>query len=183
MMHNLRLDRPAAQLNEAMSDEQAIHLTFAVPELSIWAVAAMIFELSPAEDPEAEPDFTPDDPAYTTALNESTYTVQSSRYCVVLTPVRQTVTADAGIKPEHAAAWKKRVADIIPSIGARAYSFRRVFAARTFREILGEYYARRDAGDKPNLREMARSAHVNYASLRQAKIRYDEKRRANASPD
>jgi hypothetical protein len=45
-----------------------------------------------------------------------------------------------------------------------------------FEYILDRYYEDKSRGLKPKLTVMAREANVNYGSLRQAKIRYDQKR-------
>lgn len=52
---------------------------------------------------------------------------------------------------------------------------RPVSISEKFDRVLAAYYAAKARGERPNLRRMADLAGVNYASLRQAKIRYDKK--------
>lgn len=87
--------------------------------------------------------------------------------------------------PEFAGLWKDSYFPYLETLTAQAKRIRRAAIGATFREILDEYYARRSRGDQVKLRELAERWGVNYNSLRQAKIRYDEERRKskNASDD
>lgn len=64
-----------------------------------------------------------------------------------------------------------------------AASFHRGDSSVRFRELLDDYYGQRREGGNPSLRQMADMYHVNYASLRQFKMRYDRQRKADASVD
>lgn len=46
--------------------------------------------------------------------------------------------------------------------------------------VLDAYYEKIDSGEIANLADMAREANVNAGSLRQAKMKYDKKRRQDA---
>ena len=72
--------------------------------------------------------------------------------------------------------WKRFVERLQSTVRA-AERYRRWSVGSTFERILDTYYAAKARGESPNLQEMARAANVKIGSLRQAKIRYDQKRR------
>lgn len=73
--------------------------------------------------------------------------------------------------------WEE-IIDRLRSIVHQAGRHRKWAIGTTFERILDRYYEIKARGGSPNLREMARQAGVKIGSLRQAKIRYDQRRRA-----
>jgi hypothetical protein len=84
--------------------------------------------------------------------------------------------------PDYVNQWKKVLADV-QRFAANARKLRRDWVGQTFQEILDDYYAAKERGQRPKLRALAEARGANYASLRQAKIRYDKERKKNASDD
>jgi hypothetical protein len=93
----------------------------------------------------------------------------------IMTTVDKTIIV---VTTTHAnmARWKPLIAKV-RILAAEAYQMRRLATGSQFEFILDEYYAAQERGESPNLEEMARTRGVKIGSLRQAKIRYDAKRR------
>jgi hypothetical protein len=72
--------------------------------------------------------------------------------------------------------WKP-IAESLDTFTSMARQYRRLAIGVKFREILDEYYVRKERGERVKLTDLATKAGVNIDSLRQAKFRYDEKRR------
>jgi hypothetical protein len=81
--------------------------------------------------------------------------------------------------------WRDSYFPFLEATASQARHMRRSVKGIEFHEILEEYYARRARGDRVKLKDLAERQGVNYASLRQYKIRYDAERRKdkNASDD
>ena|SRR5689334_11753323 len=73
--------------------------------------------------------------------------------------------------------WRAFEADIT-TLARTARDIRRQAFGDRFRDLLIRYYDRRAKGESPVLRQMADEAGLNYASLRQYKIKFDAERRA-----
>lgn len=82
-----------------------------------------------------------------------------------------------GEPPDFKGLWARHAFDISIIVN-NARTFRRLALGVQFEEILDVFYAMRSKPDAPTLRQLADDARVNYGSLRQYKIGYDEKRRA-----
>lgn len=83
--------------------------------------------------------------------------------------------------PDPTPFWPNVIA-FLRNMAVLARTFHREATGQTFKDILDEYYQRKDSGERITLKALAAAADVNYDSLRQAKIRYDEARpRGNAS--
>lgn len=74
--------------------------------------------------------------------------------------------------------WRPILDDLAELAGA-ARELRHFAIGHTFDEILDAYYAAIERGEQPSLKAMARHVGANYDSLRQAKVRYDAKRRVS----
>ena len=65
----------------------------------------------------------------------------------------------------------------IRTIHGKAYeAHRRIIGSRII-AVIEEYYRRTDQGERVSMRDLARAAGVNEASLRQSKVRYDQEHR------
>jgi hypothetical protein len=84
-------------------------------------------------------------------------------------------TVTVNTTPTFMSYWT-RLVNRLHNTTTTANIIRRTNLSERFEEILNAYYAAQMRGENPNLRKMADAAGVNYASLRQAKIRYDRKR-------
>ena len=78
--------------------------------------------------------------------------------------------------------WNPILDDAV-ALARHAGHLRRAAISTKFERILDAYYDAIAHGDSPNLREMARAAGVNEGSLRQAKVRYDKRRRSMSMSD
>jgi len=78
---------------------------------------------------------------------------------------------------DYAAPVWRGILKFLRETAARAHMHRKEATGAVFEQILDEYYMAKKNGESPNLREMANAAGVKEGSLRQAKIRYDKKRR------
>ena len=72
------------------------------------------------------------------------------------------------------------VSERLRAMGAVVRMYRQSALGEQFTDIIDEYYARHD-NDGVTLKALAQAAGVKYDSLRQAKTRYDAKRRKNVS--
>lgn len=72
---------------------------------------------------------------------------------------------------------------MVIAYGKYVVSLQRLNTTQQFRAILDDYYERWAEGRNTKLKAIADEYGVNYGSLRQAKIRYDDERRKNASDE
>jgi hypothetical protein len=65
------------------------------------------------------------------------------------------------------------ISQFLVRMSIKAQLYRRYLVGAQFTDIIKEYYAAKERGEKPNLRAMADAAGLKYDSLRQAKVKYD----------
>lgn len=80
--------------------------------------------------------------------------------------------------PAYNDQWKQAL-DMLTQAAGRAKQFHYTAIGWSFQTILDRYYDLKKRGERPKLRQMAEEAGVNYGSLRQAKIAYDQKMKTN----
>lgn len=115
---------------------------------------------------------------YATAYNEGQVAERRSLGQISFAGNDEETTIAITPATKRDAAYWREISRSMARIATHVRRYRRAAIGQTFTEILDDYYQRKAHGESPNLREMARAAGVKYGSLRQAKIRYDQKRRA-----
>jgi hypothetical protein len=151
-----------------MSDERVMTAEYTIADEAWWWMAVQVFTLLSIPEQQI---VTPED---ATGIRIIANNVPHRSIEITVkdgaTHIRTTTTADY---PDF---WKDTI-DKLLSLAHRAVRIRRAAIGTTSEGILDRYYEAKDRGDSPNLRETAERAGVNESSLREAKIRYDKRRR------
>jgi hypothetical protein len=151
-----------------MSDQQVITAEYIIADEAWWWIAVHVCTLLSIPEQEIA---TPED---ATGIRIIAGNVPHRSIEITVkddaTHIRTTTTADY---PDF---WKDTI-DKLLYLAHRAVRIRRAAIGTTSERILDRYYEAKDRGDSPNLRETAERAGVKEDSLRQAKIRYDKRRR------